>query len=149
MINKTKRRYLKDTIARLEEDGQKIANAIVKRTSCTQSEAREDNQYTAHMDKVQAIKVIAKDLKTTEAVINRIQAIFKDDQKDGICMSTVHKAKGLESDKVFIIREDKFLLPHCMKKAWMAEQEYNLVYVAYTRAKRYLGFVQDFQMDED
>ena len=100
------------------------------------------------MDKVRAIKVIAKDLKTTEAVINRIETIFKDDQKDGICLSTVHKAKGLESDRVFIIREDKFLLPHCMRKAWMAEQEYNLVYVAYTRAKKYLGFVIDFQEDQ-
>lgn len=148
MINKTKRRNLVDTLDKLTADGQKIANKIVDRTACTLSEAREDNQYTNHMDKVNAIRVIAKDLKTTDAVINRIEAIFKDDQKDGICLSTVHKSKGLESDRVFIIREDKFLLPHCMKKEWMAEQEYNLVYVAYTRAKHYLGFVIDFQADQ-
>ena len=148
MINKTKRRNLVDTIDRLTADGVKIAEKIAKKTACTMSEAREDSQYTNHMDKVNAISVIAKDLKTTDAVINRIETIFKDDQKDGICLSTVHKSKGLESDRVFIIREDKFLLPHCMRKAWMAEQEYNLVYVAYTRAKHYLGFVQDFQADQ-
>lgn len=148
MINRTKRRYLNDTIDKLIADGEKIAEKIVKKTGCTMFEAKEDSQYTSHRDKVQAIKVIAKDLKTTEAVINRINAIFKDDQKDGICLSTVHKAKGLESDRVFIIREDKFLLPHCMRHAWMAEQEYNLVYVAYTRAKKYLGFVIDFQEDQ-
>jgi superfamily I DNA/RNA helicase len=149
MINKTKRRYLKDTLGKLDADLQKVCNAIVKRMSCSQAEAREESQYTAMADKIQAIRVLAKDLKTTDAVVNRITAIFKDDQKSGICLSTVHKAKGLESNKVFIIREDKFLLPHCMKKAWMAEQEYNLVYVAYTRAKHYLGFVTDFQMDAD
>ena len=99
-------------------------------------------------DKIRAIKVIAKDLKTTDAVINRIEAIFKDDQKDGICLSTIHKAKGLESDRVFIIRPDKMFLPHCMRVAWMAEQEYNLAYVAYTRAKKFLGFVTDFQADQ-
>lgn len=31
-----------------------------------------------------------------------------------------------------------------MTVPWMAEQERNLVYVAYTRAKHFLGFIQDF-----
>ena len=148
MINKTKCRYLNDTLSKMDRDLSKVADKIVKRTGCTLSEAKEDSQFTSMEDKIQAIKVIAKDLKTTDAVVNRITTIFKDDQKDGICLSTIHKAKGLESNRVFIIRPDKLFLPHCMRVAWMAEQEYNLAYVAYTRAKKYLGFVQDFQADQ-
>ena len=148
MINKTKCRYLNDTLSKLDRDLQKVCDKIVKRTGCTVAEAKEDTQYSSMSDKIQAIKVIAKDLKTTDAVINRIEAIFKDDQKDGICLSTIHKAKGLESDRVFIIRPDKMFLPHCMRVKWMAEQEYNLAYVAYTRAKNFLGFVTDFQADQ-
>jgi ATP-dependent exoDNAse (exonuclease V) beta subunit len=30
-----------------------------------------------------------------------------------------------------------------MRVPWMAEQERNLVYVAYTRAKHFLGFIEN------
>jgi superfamily I DNA/RNA helicase len=66
-----------------------------------------------------------------------------DEEKDGklpIIFSTVHKAKGLEFDRVFIIRPD--LMPHPMAKlGWQIEQEYNILYVAVTRAKHELYFV--------
>ena len=81
-------------------------------------------------------------LEKSDDAINRICSIFKDDQKSGICLSTIHKAKGLEADRVFIIREDKLYLKCCMDVPWMAEQEQNLVYVAYTRAKHFLGFIK-------
>lgn len=65
------------------------------------------------------------------------------EEKDGtlpIIFSTVHKAKGLEFDRVFIIRPD--LMPHPMAKlGWQVEQEYNILYVACTRAKHELYFV--------
>ena len=54
------------------------------------------------------------------------------------------KAKGLEADRVFIACPDKLYNKRAMQIAWMAEQERNLVYVAYTRAKHYLGFIADF-----
>jgi superfamily I DNA/RNA helicase len=65
------------------------------------------------------------------------------DEKDGvlpIVFSTVHKAKGLEFDRVFILKPD--LMPHPMAKLdWQVEQEYNILYVACTRAKHELYFV--------
>lgn len=65
------------------------------------------------------------------------------EEKDGvlpIVFSTVHKAKGLEFDRVFILRPD--LMPHPMAKLdWQIEQEYNILYVACTRAKHELYFV--------
>lgn len=149
MINKTKRQYLSDTLEQLNIDLDKTAQKIMNKDKCTLNEAKESTIYTNQQDKINAILAIAKNLKTTSAVINRITSIFKDDQKAGICLSTIHKSKGLESNRVFILKQEKLLLPNCMKIAWMAEQEYNLVYVAYTRAKNYLGFITDFNPDKE
>lgn len=58
-----------------------------------------------------------------------------------IVFSTIHKAKGLEYDRVFIIETNK--LPHpAAKEGWQREQEYNIIYVAVTRAKHELYFVK-------
>jgi len=60
----------------------------------------------------------------------------------GIPLSTIHRAKGLEAENVFILRPD--LLPHPKaKKDWEYEQEKNLEYVAITRAKRSLYYVRN------
>ena len=67
----------------------------------------------------------------------KIKSIFTDEIQ-GIVVSTVHKIKGLEADRVFIIRPD--LLPMQTPKPWQHIQEKNLQYVAYTRAKLDLIF---------
>jgi DNA helicase II / ATP-dependent DNA helicase PcrA len=148
MIKKTNRRNIEDVIERLESELDKIATKIMRKQHCDLTDAREDATYKAHKDKVRAIEVLSGNLKTADAVIHRIETIFKDEDRNGICLSTIHKAKGLESNNVFIICEEKMLLKRAMKIEWMKEQEYNLVYVAYTRAKKMLGFVTDFSCDE-
>ena len=82
------------------------------------------------------------------SVINKINAIFSDNAENGgIILSTIHKSKGLEADRVFIIHSE--LMPSKFaKKAWERTQEKNLIYVAYTRAKSVLGFVSDFNAYE-
>lgn len=52
---------------------------------------------------------------------------------DGVLLSSIHKAKGMEADRVFVLHPEQ--LPHPMAKSkWAREQEANLEYVAYTRA---------------
>ena len=140
MLKNTKRQYFEDTVKIFNERLAKVESKIMSKTGCSQEEAREDNIYRSMEDKITAIITIAGDLKTTDAVINRINTIFSNEGQ-GIVFSTVHKAKGLEAERVFILREDKFYLKHAMRTAWGREQERNLVYVAYTRAKNYLGFI--------
>ena len=68
--------------------------------------------------------------------------MFKDiENNKAVCLSTVHKAKGLEADNVWIILPDKLPLNRKNQKAWEKEQEFNLKYVAYTRAKKVLNLV--------
>ena len=59
--------------------------------------------------------------------------------------ATIHKSKGLECERFLILCPDKMMLDRAMQIEWMAEQERNLVYVAYTRAKNYLGFITDYE----
>lgn len=57
-----------------------------------------------------------------------------------ISLSTIHRAKGLEADNVFLIRPD--LVPHPRAKSPVElDQELNLGYVAVTRAKSSFFYV--------
>jgi superfamily I DNA/RNA helicase len=77
-----------------------------------------------------------------EDVIKRIQQVFTP-TTTGIILATVHKSKGLEADRVFILEPEKAKMPHPMaKKPWQIEQEYNLLYVAITRAISELVYVR-------
>lgn len=62
-----------------------------------------------------------------------IEALFSDeDEKGAVVFSTMHKAKGLEREYVYILCPE--LLPHPnAKQPWQIQQEKNLEYVAYTR----------------
>lgn len=147
LIKKTNRKDMKDVMEKLERELGRIIGKVVAKTHCTEAEARESEAYRSYDDKLKAIEILADGLDKADEVIERIDMIFSDDSKNGICLSTVHKSKGLESDRVFILCPDKFYIKACMRVPWMAEQECNLVYVAYTRAKHFLGFITDFSAE--
>jgi len=98
---------------------------------------KEHTGYGALEDKVNTLLFLAQISDSVIDLKNKIKMIFTDEIQ-GIVLSTVHKIKGLEADRVFIIRPD--LLPMQTPKAWQAMQEKNLQYVAYTRAKLDLIF---------
>lgn len=59
-----------------------------------------------------------------------------------VLISTIHCAKGLEANNVFIVRPD--LIPHPLAKSGLeVRQEQNMRYVAITRAKNHLYFIND------
>lgn len=148
MIKKTKKVKIADAMDVFERELGRIIGKVIAKTHCSEKEARDSDAYRAYEDKINAIRVLSEGLEKCVDVMSRIDTIFSDDSKNGICLSTVHKSKGLESERVFIICPDKFLLKACMQIPWMAEQEHNLQYVAYTRAKHYLGFITDFEFNK-
>ena len=92
----------------------------------------EHSGYCVLEDKVMTLLFLAK---LSESIVDlkfKIKTIFTDEIQ-GIVLSTVHKIKGLEANRVFIIRPD--LLPMKAIKSWQQIQEKNLEYVAITRAK--------------
>lgn len=63
------------------------------------------------------------------------------EKPEGILLSSIHRSKGLEADRVFLLRPD--LLPHPMaKQKWARRQETHLEYVAKTRAIQTLAIVE-------
>lgn len=77
-------------------------------------------------------------------LLTMLDNIFK--EKDGaIVLSTIHKSKGLEEDVVYIL--DEHLIPSKMARSQeQLIQEQNLKYVARTRAKKELYFINSEEL---
>lgn len=94
-------------------------------------------------DRYDCLMHFIEDCQTIEEVIDRIKDVFTDDKElAGILLSSGHRAKGLEADRVFILRPRGAECPHPMAKSdWQKEQEMNILYVMITRAKKELIWV--------
>ena len=76
---------------------------------------------------------------TYPRLLEQVESLFSDSRAPIQC-SSVHGAKGMEAERVFIVDPELMPLPYA--KGWQFTQELNIRYVALTRSKRYLGFVQ-------
>lgn len=76
---------------------------------------------------------------TLEELCYIIEDLFQGDR--GPMFSTVHRAKGLEAPRVFIL--DPQLMPSKFaKQGWQVKQETNLIYVAITRSMDKLCYIE-------
>lgn len=107
---------------------------------------KSDTGYAALEDKVITLLFISKLSQNIEDLKIKINAIFSD-ESEGIILSTVHKSKGLEADRVFIIRPDQLPMKR-VTRAWEKQQEDNLTYVAITRARKELIYDYNFNEKE-
>lgn len=85
-------------------------------------------------------------LNTLENILKRLKLMLSNPSDDAIRISTIHRAKGLENDRVFILEYDK--LPPARELEWENIQERNLHYVAITRPKEEL-YLCDSQLLTD
>ena len=93
----------------------------------------EESALIALEDKKACILAFCEGAVNLGDVRDAIKAMFQDNSNTGVLLSSVHRAKGLEANRVFIL--EGHLMPHPMaKSAWQAEQEANIKYVAMTRA---------------
>lgn len=90
-------------------------------------------------DKIETLVALADGCDTVADLDRRVEEVFSDESA-GVTFSTVHKAKGAEADRVFILKPG--LMPHPKaSQGWEMDQEANIIYVSLTRAKRALYFV--------
>lgn len=103
--------------------------------------ADKESRAQSVMDQAETLQVLSEDLddNTVNGLKGRIDYLFGDAAKQAgvVVCSTVHKAKGLETDKVFILRDT--LYPGKNSRAKIEEQ--NIEYVAITRAMKELVWV--------
>jgi hypothetical protein len=128
---------------RLYDDLFVTRNKIMEKFGIDAETAMDSPQIQNKLDMINALEILAEGINTADEIIDKIDEIFpKRDKKSGISLSTIHKAKGLEAENVFIACRS--LMPSkSAKKDWEIRQEYNLMYVAYTRAKNILGFIDE------
>ena len=81
-------------------------------------------------------------IQSLEDIKSGLTALFAD-AGASVWLSSIHRAKGLEADRVFVLEPDKMALSRPGMRPWQAEQEQNLRYVGLTRAKSDLYFVQE------
>lgn len=96
------------------------------------------------IDTIKALESLAEGIVWTKDLLKKIDVIFTDDEEDGVCLSTIHKAKGLEADNVFILC-DSLMPSKFATKKWEIESEQNLIYVALTRPKKCLHYICEKQ----
>ncbi len=103
-------------------------------------------------DKVDTLLAIArhvatKNLSTVDELAVEIAGMFGDTKPGEIpnvvTLSTIHKSKGREWDRVYILGFSKYLPSTYARKDWQKRQEENLAYVAITRAKSELFFLEE------
>lgn len=99
-----------------------------------------DSALIALEDKKACIMAFCEGATNLGEVRDAIKNMFSDNNGAGVLLSSVHRAKGLEAQRVFILEPG--LMPHPMaKQTWEQEQEQNIKYVAITRAINELVFV--------
>jgi len=93
-----------------------------------------DEKIDAMKDRAMCLRCFTDEAKDAAEVVRKIEDMFTDSKdRQGVRLSSVHKAKGLEAQRVFILQPDD--APQRKNiSAWQQEQEDNLLYVAITRA---------------
>lgn len=142
LIDKSKAKTIKGFTTYAELEKAKLARDIAKKDGITIAEAEETGRFVSYCDRIDCILAVGENVTNLEDVKKTLTEIFSDyNIKNAINLSTCHKSKGLESDRVVILLPNK--LPLCWKgqKDWQYQQEMNLKYVALTRAKKELVIV--------
>lgn len=89
---------------------------------------------------------VCKDDDSISVLVDNIRKLFGDsDPEKGqtiLTLSTIHKSKGREWDKVFALGMSKYSPSKWARKEWELLQEKNLCYVQVTRAKKSLVLVE-------
>lgn len=95
-------------------------------------------------DRVDTLLILMDGCPDIKCVVDKITRMFQDTEgkpAKTVLLSTVHKAKGREWRRVFILGRDRYMPSKWARQEWQLEQENNLIYVAVTRAQDHLVFV--------
>ena len=130
MVRKLRAKSVPDFIRKLYAWGDKQKSRII-------AGPKAEAKLSLITDQVETLNAVAEGAASVSDIESRLLSLFQDSDsnaKPAVVLSTVHKAKGLEWDNVFI-------LSGTFRKSRGAE-EANIYYVAVTRTKKVLTFVE-------
>jgi superfamily I DNA/RNA helicase len=136
-------------IRKVESSGKEQANEVFKKMLNEKWEQLKEKgvhnisnnaSYITLKENIEIVKILANAYGGYENLESKMDEIFTDDQ-EGITLSTIHKSKGLESERVFFYMPE--LLPSKYAKTDLELfAEKCLEFVAITRAKKELVYVK-------
>lgn len=95
----------------------------------------------ALMDKCDCLRAVIKSVESLDQLLQHLEELFQDDVDltTDIRLSSVHRAKGLEAERVVILQPE--LIPHPLASTKKDKiQEKNILYAAITRTIDHLYF---------
>ena len=115
---------------------------LTQQSGLEPKETMTDNRIVSLIDTIKTMENLPKTVETRKDLEKFVKDVFSDEGKEGIQLSTIHRAKGLEADNVFIICPS--LIPSKLAVLdWQKEEERHLQYVMCTRPKLSLNFVNE------
>ena len=125
-----------------------VADLLIENNGMVEEEAYLSEPVMNVYDTIMSLETLSEGLTTVDELKNKIRTIFSEGANESVCLSTIHKAKGLEANNVFILA--KSLMPsQYARQEWEIKSEENLKYVAITRAKETLQYISEdeFRID--
>jgi hypothetical protein len=105
------------------------------------------DRLTDHCEAILAIyRAFGQDCRSLSEFLIGIEELFSDESSP-VTLSTIHRSKGDEADRVWILAAN--MMPYVRDGIvdWQLKQEENLAYVALTRAKKAMFFVPAEERD--
>lgn len=90
-------------------------------------------------DEVAVIEAVSDGCATLDGLLQRLHDLFSDSAQDSVVCSSVHRIKGLEADRVFILEDTLYVFGTREDDP----EEANIHYVAVTRSRDTLTLVYD------
>ncbi|ARN78242.1 hypothetical protein BST97_09695 [Nonlabens spongiae] len=128
------RNYYENLLYELE----KILEAAIKKFGKNPTYLNKLENLRDSISIISSCYIRSENLNTLRELFHYIDGLMNGDDCDSIILSSIHKSKGLESDRVFIIGYPDLPVKLEGMLDWQLYQEECLKYVAITRAKKEL-----------
>lgn len=147
-FNKAPRTMLLQTMPRLAEELMlvELINYFLEQTHYVEYLATHFKNPDERLDNIRELITFAASFKNPRDFLEQVTLLSSLDgrpklQENAVKLMTIHLAKGLEFDRIFIVGANEGLLPHerSMVKSDELEEERRLMYVAMTRARLHLN----------
>ena len=121
----------------LEEDFEKKVASVCKK----EGKERIYSQYLLLL-----FDYLCSNADSLQGILKILEAMDYNDSNSEVCLTTIHSAKGLEFDAVFVIDMIMSIFPGKYSvEIGNIEEERRLFYVAITRARKYLYILYPFE----
>ena len=118
---------------------------VLKETDYATALKKEFKNFEERMENLSELIAFSNNFSSLQEMIERISLLEssdspRGDEKNAVRLMTIHMAKGLEFDSVYLAGVDDGVLPHerSLLSADDIEEERRLMYVAMTRARKKL-----------